>query len=329
LHGDPIAFDFYFHAAGFQMTADRVRRFGHGWLLGGVFFLCAFLIKPVQDRLESRLGEPGQEPDLLYFSSPSVVQRMALGYNRLLADVYWMRVIQYYGNREAADKRPVRFKNLATLLDITTTLDPDLMDAYRAGSMFLGEPEPIGAGQPTEALRLLDKGIRSHPKEWRLWYDKGFIHYLYLNDYQAAGQVWRSGSRIGNAPPWMEALAAMSFSKGGAIEIAQALWEDQYRNSTRADVRENARNHLISIEVARDIWSLESLLEKYQKAANSYPGSLEELVRGKDARYRIVDPLGTPYAYNPVTGAISLSPDSQVVYLRVPDSYRSSLAIAD
>ena len=61
---------------------------------------------------------------------------MALGYDRLLADFYWMRTIQYYGRRDEADKRPVRYKNLPTLLDITTTLDPDLMDAYRVGSRF-------------------------------------------------------------------------------------------------------------------------------------------------------------------------------------------------
>ena len=311
------------------MTGTGERHFGRGGVFFVAFLVCAFLIKPVQDRLESRAGGPFQEPDLLYFSSPSVVKKMALSYNRLFADVYWMRVIQYYGARDKAAKRPIRFKNLATLLDITTTLDPDLMDAYRAGSMFLGEPDPIGAGQPKEALKLLDKGIAAHPKEWRLWYDKGFIYYLYLNDYRSAGEIWRAGGRIADAPPWMEALAAMSFTKGGAIEIAQALWDEQYRNSPRADVRENARNHLISIEVARDIWSLELLLERIRAKANSYPGTLAEAVRGKGEKYRIVDPLGTPYAYNPVTGAVSLSPESKVKYLQVPDSYRKSLTMDD
>ncbi len=311
------------------MKTDGTERTKHGWVCCCVFLVCAALIKPVQDRLESRLGKPGQEPDLLYFSSPAVVKKMALGYERVLADFYWMRVIQYYGRRDEADKRPIRYKNLSTLLEITTTLDPGLLDAYRAGSLFLAEPDPVGAGQPQEALHLLDKGIHAHPQEWKLFYDKGFIYYWHMKDYKAAGEIWRAGSRISGAPHWMEPLAAISLSKGGAPEVAIALWERQYRDSSRADVRENARNHLISIAVAQDIWSLESLLEKYRTKTGSFPQTLEDLVRGRKGRYRIADPLGAPYQYNPVTGAISISPESKVRYLYVPDSFKSQLRITN
>lgn len=242
----------------------------HGWVFVGIFLVCAALVKPVQDQLGSRLLDPGQDPDLLYFSSPSVVKRMALSYDRLLADFYWMRAIQYYGRFDKADGRAVRYKNLPTLLDITTTLDPDLMDAYHVGSVFLGEKEPVGAGQPQEALKLLDKGIRAHPQDWRLRHGKGFIYYWFMEDYRKAGETWQETSRLAGAPHWMQPLAAMALSKGGAMEVAQALWESQYRESTRADVRENARNHLISLEVARDLWSLEFMVEKYRQRTGSF-----------------------------------------------------------
>ena len=145
------------------------------WICYAVCLICAVLIKPVQDSFEARRGDPGPDADLLYFSSPALLKKMALGYDGLLADFYWMRTIQYYGRREEANKRPVRFKNLSTLLEITTTLDTDLLDAYRAGSCFLSEPDPIGAGQPEEAIKLLDRGIPAHPLEWQLSYNKGFV----------------------------------------------------------------------------------------------------------------------------------------------------------
>ncbi len=301
----------------------------HIWICCGIFLLCAALIKPAQDRLERLLGNPGQEPDILYFNSPQMLKRMALSYDRLFADFYWMRVIQYYGRRDEADKRPVRYKNLAALLDITTTLDPDLMDAYRAGAVFLAEADPVGAGQPQEAIQLLDKGIRNHPQDWRFWYDKGFIYYMYLNDYSKAGEVWQAGSQLTSAPHFLGPLAAMSFSKGGAVDVALALWDSQYRESTRADVRENARNHILSIEVARDLWTLEFLLEKYKQENGVYSPGLQDLVRGRKSRYRIVDPLGTPYSYNPATGAVSLSPESKIKYLSVPSSYKEQLQITN
>jgi len=307
------------------MTGDRAGRFSQSWIFLGIFLICAALIKPIQDRMELRLGQPGQDPDLLYFSSPAVVKRMAIGFDRVLADFYWMRTIQYYGRRDDADKRPVRYKNLSTLLDITTTLDPGLLDAYRAGSSFLAEPDPIGAGQPQEALKLLDKGIRAQPTSWTLFFDKGFIDYWYLKDYKAAGEVWRDASRLKDAPHWMEPLSAMSLSKGGAIEIAIALWQQQYRDSNRADVRDNARNHLLSFDVARDIWSLDSLIEKYRAQNGSFPKSLPELVRGKEGRYRIADPLGFPYRYNPETGEVSLSPESKIRYIKVPEAYKAQM----
>ncbi len=300
----------------------------HLWLCYGICLICAILIKPVQDHLESRLGEGGPEPDLLFFSSPTLVKKMALGYDGLFADFYWMRVIQYYGRRDEADKRPVRYKNLSTLLDITTTLDPDLLDAYRTGCYFLAEADPIGAGQPLEALELLDKGIRVHPEEWRLYYTKGFIHYWFLQDYKAAGEVWLSGSRKKEAPPWMPSLAAMSFSKGGALETAIGLWQREYEESSRADIKDNARNHLISFRVTRELFRLESLIEKYKAKSGSYPRSLKELLGGQKREYAIVDPLGTPYDYNSHTGAVKLSPQTKVKLLRIPEAYKEQLRIA-
>ncbi|HTY62374.1 MAG TPA: hypothetical protein VMG30_08965 [Acidobacteriota bacterium] len=309
------------------MKSDRGGQSGKTWLIAGVCLVCAILIKPVQDRCESRRSQSEPGPDLLYFSSPGAVKSMALGYDNLLADVYWMRAIQYYGRREEASKRPVRYKNLSTLLDITTTLDPYLLDAYRAGSNFLAEPDPVGAGQPQEALKLLDKGIRVNPQDWRLYYDKGFIYYLFLQDYRAAGETWLEASKLSSAPYWMAGLAAMSMSKGGAIEVAMALWQRQYRESDRADIRENARNHMMSFQVAKDLWTLEFLLDRYRAASGSFPPSLQELLRGRKRKYATADPSGIPYDYNPQTGAIRLSPQSKIRYLKVPEAYKEHLRL--
>jgi hypothetical protein len=303
---------------------SSTRHFRHRWLCYGICLIGAVLIVPVQDRLESRMGETGPDPDLLFFSSPSVVKKMALGYEGLLADLYWMRAIQYYGRRSEADKRPIRYKNLATLLDITTTLDPGPLDVYRVGSSFLAEPDPIGAGQPRQAIELLDKGIRAHPRAWRLRFDKGFVYFIYLKDFKAAGEVWLDASHLPESPPWMKNLAATSLLKGGAMEIARSLWDYQYRESTRADVRENARQHLLGIQAAEDLWTLEFLLEKYHLQTGAYPPTLEELVRGKPRRYNTADPSGMPYLYDPKTGRVHLSPDSLIRPQEMPATYKEA-----
>ncbi len=300
--------------------------FMRSWILYAVALICAFLIKPAQDFVEARSMQRGPEPDLLFFNSPKLIKKMAMGYDRLVADFYWMRTIQYYGRREEAAKRRIRYKNLPALLDITTTLDPQLLDAYRAGSYFLSEPDPIGAGQPMEAIKLLDKGIRANPGEWRLYFEKGFAYYIYLSNFKTAGEVWLSASRLSGAPPWMESLAAASLSKGGAMDVAAYLWQRQYKESPRAEVRENAGNYLVSLQVAKDLWTLEILAEKFRAKNDSWPGSIRELLPTQ-GRYNSADPLGTPYLYDPQTGTFKLNPESKVRYLKIPDSYKQEFRL--
>jgi hypothetical protein len=294
------------------------------WLLAGGCLLAALLIKPVQDRVEGRLQLLSIDPDMLYFSSPEGMQKMALGYDSLLADFYWMRAIQYYGRRDEADKRPVRYKNLAALLQITVALDPDMLDAYRAGANFLAEPDPVGAGQPQEALKLLDKGIKRMPFEWRLLFDKGFIYYWFVKDYEDAGQCWLSASRISGAPAWMEGLAASALSNGGAVETAKTLWQKQYQESDRADIKENARNHLYSIQIAESLWALEYFIDRYHDRMAAYPSELGDLVQAGYLRAVPVDPLGNPFKYDSKTGRIILNPQSKLTYLGAPPGYREA-----
>jgi len=292
------------------------------WICCAFCLVCAAMIKPVQDRMQERIINRGPDPDLLYFNSPAAVQKMALGYDSLLAHLYWIRTIQYYGRRDEAAKRTIRYKNLARLLDITTTLNPDLIDAYRSGCYFLAEPDPLGAGQPQEAIRLLDKGIRAHPQEWRLLYDKGFMYYWFLTDFKTAGEVWQSAARLPEAPPWMEGLGAMAFSKGGKLDVAISIWQRQLRESNQAFIRENAKNHLMSVQVLREIRALEALVAEYKQKFGTFPPSLPDLVRGHSGKYSLLDPLGTPYLYDPSTGAVRLSPESKVKYLEIPEIYR-------
>ncbi len=292
-------------------------------MLVALGLLAVALIKPVQDHLDIRRQNRAIDPDILYFVSPRLVKTMALGYESLIADIYWMRVIQYYGRRDEADRRPVRYKNLAALLDITTTLDPDLLDVYRAGSNFLGEADPVGAGQPQESLKLLDKGIRRHPTEWRLYFDKGFVYYSYLGDSARAGDSWLQGSRLPNAPPWMEALGAMGMSKAGALDMAKELYRHQYAESNRKELKENALNHLNTIRVYEDLWMLEFCLEKYEAIRGNRAPSLEAVVHAGILKSLPVDPSGIPYSYDPVAGTVGLDSKSRVRLLSIPAEYRN------
>lgn len=286
--------------------------------------LSAALIKPLQDGMDRRLGGPARVLDVLYFNSPEMLKRIALGYDSLLADVYWMRSIQYYGRIDEAERRPVRYGNLGTLLEVTTALDPRILAAYRFGAVFLGEPEPVGAGEPHAAVKLLEKGIRQFPDEWHLRFDQGFVYFWYLKDYRKAGEVWLSASKVPGAPDWLPGLAAMGMSKSGAVETARTLWQRQYEEADREDTRQKARKYLETMQVDELRWTLEFFVERYRRRFGSRPSALRGLVTAGYFKRIPVDPSGAPFVYDPSTGKVLLGPASKLVHLSMPYDYREA-----
>src|SRR5437588_6319189 len=95
--------------------------------------------------------------EVLFLSSPKVIKRASLGFNGLMACIYWTRAVQYFGHRHVARNRS--YNELAPLLEITTALDPQLVPAYEFGASFLAPPPPGGAGEPKRAVELMEYGI--------------------------------------------------------------------------------------------------------------------------------------------------------------------------
>jgi hypothetical protein len=113
--------------------------------------LLAAAVPWTQARIDARLGRHRAQEEVLYLWSGEQVRRLVPGFEDLLADVYWLRTVQYFGGQRvyAANKR---FDLLLPLVDITVTLDPRLQIAYRYGATYLAETYPIGAGQPQAAV---------------------------------------------------------------------------------------------------------------------------------------------------------------------------------
>jgi len=93
------------------------------------------------------------------------LRRMSLGYTGLLADIYWTRAVQYFGEQHHNGSGD--FRLLAPLLEVTTELDPRLLPAYQFGANFLAPKPPSGAGLPGAALSLIRYGVAHNPNQWR------------------------------------------------------------------------------------------------------------------------------------------------------------------
>jgi hypothetical protein len=238
-----------------------------------------------------------QLTDALFVPSAKVLQRMSLGYTGLMADIYWTRVVQYFGSKHHTGS--MEYRQLEPLLDITTTLDPHLVVAYEFGATFLSQKPPEGAGDPAAAVRLVESGIRENPQQWRLYYNLGFIQYFERHDYAAAAEAFERGSRVPGALPWMKAMAAQMSQHAGDMQTSRLLWSHLYESTEDEILRANAAKHLRALQVDEDVPALEKIVETFGERTGRSPSNWVELVRERYLRGIPVDPSGRPYRLGP------------------------------
>ncbi|HYY68878.1 MAG TPA: hypothetical protein VE734_04030 [Terriglobales bacterium] len=233
----------------------------------------------------------------LYISSPKILQRMSLGFTGLTADIYWTRAVQYFGTQHHAHS--TEYKLLEPLLNITTTLDPQLMVAYEFGATFLAQRPPEGAGDPDAAVRLVERGVHENPSEWRLYYNLGFIHYFERHDYAAAADAFERGSRIPGAYPWMKVMAAQMSQRAGDPQTARFLWSSLYQTTESEEIRANAAKHLRALQVDDEVSLLEKLVTAFHERTGQWPANWAEMVAAGYLRSVPRDPTGKLYRLTP------------------------------
>jgi hypothetical protein len=247
----------------------------------------------LQKHIDAQQAAVQIEDDQVILRSSKLVKALSLEYAPLVADIYWTRVAQYFGNKHAGHDPDLRL--LWPLLDLSTTLDPNLLPAYHFGGMFLSDSAPRGAGRPDLAAQLVERGIRANPNEWRLYYDLGYIYYFDAKDYPKAAAAFLEGSKNPDAFVWMKVMAAKIAAEGESPETSLFLWQDIYNTTKDAAVKQNAMTHLQLMRVVMDCKQIDLLVEEYKRRTGAAPKSIGELVPAGLLRGVPVDPLG--YAY--------------------------------
>jgi hypothetical protein len=245
---------------------------------------------------------------ILYVRSGDAVKRLALDFDALWADVYWIRAIQHYGGDRLGQTRGPKYELLAPLLDLTTTLDPYFTIAYRFGAIFLSEAAPGGPGRPDQAIALLRKGVIAQPEKWQYVHDIAFVYYWHLRDLEAAARWFNRAADLPNSPNWLRPLAAGVLSVGNDRASARFMWS-QILQSDEEWLRKTAERSLRQLDALDAIDQLQAIVKRFTPP----PGgqySWPALARRGLLRGTPLDPTGTPFEIDAGTGAVSVSPRS-------------------
>jgi hypothetical protein len=269
----------------------------------GLLLAIATAVQSVRDRTFA-FAEPDDQ--VLYVRSGEMMRKAALSYSAVLADVYWIRAIQYYGRERLKPDGDRGYDLLFPLLDLSTSLDPRFTVGFRFGAIFLAEPHPGGAGRPDQAIALLKKGIAANPGKWDYYHDVGFIYYWNLHDYTSAAAWFNRGGELPGAPWWLKTYAAVMLTRGGDRQSSRAMWQQLGQNGENAWMQQTAQLRLMQLDALDQIDTLERIVREFAGQTGRSPRSWEEIVAAGGLRGIPVDPSGTPYTLDVTNGRVTV-----------------------
>lgn len=265
-----------------------------------VFFLSLFIE-------ENRPAlPPGFEDEDLALQGAKL-KGYALGFEGLIADWYWMKSLQYLGDKivkseiGASNLKPLNPRLLYPMLDNATTLDPNFLVVYSYGANILPEIDD------NQAIKLTEKGIENNPEQWRLYHYLGYIYWK-REDYEKAAQIYEQGSQIEGAPNWMKLMVGNLRTQGGSRETARTIYSEMLAESLDEQTKESAALRLLILDSLDERDTIKQVLDEFKGKNGRCPADWREIfpffkdvkVLGKNPlrfnkSFAPVDPSNAPY----------------------------------
>jgi tetratricopeptide (TPR) repeat protein len=240
-------------------------------------FIAIFALSGFLERHRPALPQGIDDEDLSLQGAK--LKGFSLGFEGLIADWYWMRALQYIGNKllnspeqdiDLSDLRPLDPRLLYPYLDTATDLDPQFIPAYSYGAVVLP------AIDPQKAIAITEKGIANNPDEWKLYHYLGFINWR-LEQYDKAAEAYERGAKIPNAPPFMQLMAARMRTQGSSRETAREIYREMYEGAHDEQIRETAALQLLRLDSLDDLDAMSVVLSAFPTQNGHCAGSWQEI----------------------------------------------------
>jgi hypothetical protein len=203
-------------------------------------------------RVAAEADRPTEIDEEPYAPSPQAAPFIAMGYREVAADLFWIRLVDYFGGRQSTAD------GVAALVEAIVALDPRFHRIYDYGANAMTIAS-FGVTQSSfrRAIAVLERGMREFPDDWKLPMLAGEMYTLDLKTEDAAQRrAWdergtldiESAIRKPGAPIGAATYAAHMRTKLGQRQRAIDGLREMLLSAKDADKRKTLAEKLAALE---------------------------------------------------------------------------------
>jgi tetratricopeptide (TPR) repeat protein len=211
---------------------------GAPYLIVVLFLSQAFLSSRLTDWVHPAPFEesPVQRMDKRVSSTLRAVAFLT-GNKVLVGHLFWIQVIQYYGDTANAY---TRYAKLYDYCALASDLNPQFISIYTFGGSALA----FHLKRIDEAALLFEKGIKANPHAERLKFLLAAIAYEHTENDSMIIPVLEEEAGRPDAPPMLVNILANTYQKVGRYQDAIAVWKNLLKNGETDEQRITAAQKL-------------------------------------------------------------------------------------
>ena len=292
------------------MTA-RALRFPIEVMLLPLALTAIWTVRDANRWLELRQVEQVADGDVGVLPDGHVVRALSLGFERVVADLFWIRTIYYVGDERST---AAGWPGAERLADLVTDIDPHYDSAYVVMASVLNGLRK----DPDAAIRLLEKGA-AVSSYWRIHFLLGFQYFMEKQDYLRGAKCLERAAALGG-PTYLQFLISRLYTSAGDPTTAMQFIALRLKNEETPAVREQLQKRLVDLWIDRDLRLIDAAIAKYRDQKHAAPKNVRALLEAGLLPALPRDPKGGEYWIDWQTGQAVCGLEHDDLKLKVPKS---------
>ena len=209
-----------------------------------IFVLILSALFVLQTKIDGERRTWIEEEELLYIPSGKVLKIVSLGFDEVMADILYIRMLDYFATHAKSDRTYTWLYHMA---DLVTTLDPKFRFPYIFAGLILN----LEANQHENARKIIIKGMNEFPDYWYFPFLLGLNYFFHDADFKDAADSIERASKLPGSPKYLKKFAVKLRREGATRETAIDFLKHLYVSFNNKELRKILAAKIREIKAGR------------------------------------------------------------------------------